>query len=547
MGKTKKLLMIVLVITLAVILHPTTVMASAGDIFSTGDIGYTVLTETGTTGTVEVSYNYSSGSYYSGNITIPETVGNGGINYTVTAIGEMAFGGCSGLTSISIPDSVTSIKISAFLNCSSLKSISIPKSVTSIGNYAFAGCSGLASISIPYGVTSIENSAFRGCISLASISIPDGVTSIGDNELDGCSGLKSISIPNSVTSIGNSAFRGCSSLTSISIPDGVNSIGSFAFSGCSGLASISIPDGVPSIGVNAFVNCSGLKSISIPKSVTSIGNYAFAGCSGLTSIAFSGSAPPSFGSPIFPGVPAGLLVIVPAGAASVYGTALNGKLPANAAIIEVVSLAAIQGVTPPVSGEAPVSVITGTDQYTGTVTWTLAHNPFAANTIYTATITMTPKAGYTLSGVAANFFTAAGTISVSNAANLGEITMTFPATCLVTYKGAQKKSNGSNYDVRFIATLDTLEPDSVGFVYSASNATPTIGGNNTQQVNTTTVYSSILANGIAKNAASLGGTYIIACPVTGVLNGNTFYVRAYATKGAETKYTSVHAVTVDSL
>ncbi|MEA5038837.1 MAG: S-layer homology domain-containing protein, partial [Clostridiaceae bacterium] len=53
---------------------------------------------------------------------------------------------------------------------------------------------------------------------------------------------------------------------------------------------------------------------------------------------------------------------------------------------------------------------------------------FAASTSYTATITLTAKAGYTLTGVAADFFTVAGADSVSNSIDSGVITAVFPAT-----------------------------------------------------------------------------------------------------------------------
>ncbi len=94
-----------------------------------------------------------------------------------------------------------------------------------------------------------------------------------------------------------------------------------------------------------------------------------------------------------------------------------------------ISIAAIPGVTAPVNGAAPVTTITETDQYTGTVSWAPVHDPFQASTVYTATITLTPKAGFTLTGVAENFFTVAGTSApATNAANAGVVTAVFPAT-----------------------------------------------------------------------------------------------------------------------
>ena len=91
---------------------------------------------------------------------------------------------------------------------------------------------------------------------------------------------------------------------------------------------------------------------------------------------------------------------------------------------------AIGGVTAPVVGETPVTAITEGKQFTGTVTWSpdLVDGKFGPQTVYTATITLTPKAGYKLDGVAANFFTVAGAASVSNGANSGVVTAVFPAT-----------------------------------------------------------------------------------------------------------------------
>ena len=112
------------------------------------------------------------------------------------------------------------------------KNTIIPNTVLSIGEYAFSGCSGLTSISIPNSVTAIGNWAFYRCSGLTSVNIPNSVTAIGSSAFSGCSGLTSVNIPNSVTAIGSWAFYGCSGLTRIEIGNSVTSIGNYAFSYC---------------------------------------------------------------------------------------------------------------------------------------------------------------------------------------------------------------------------------------------------------------------------------------------------------------------------
>lgn len=79
---------------------------------------------------------------YSDSFVIPESVTQNvtGITYKVIAIGDNAFCDCSGLRSITIPESVTSIGSFAFANCTDLTSVTIPESVTTIGDYAFRKC-----------------------------------------------------------------------------------------------------------------------------------------------------------------------------------------------------------------------------------------------------------------------------------------------------------------------------------------------------------------------------------------------------------------------
>ena len=230
---------------------------------------------------------------------------------SVTSIGDHAFYGCTGLTSITIPDSVTSIDDAAFQSCAGLISITIPDSVTSIGNDAFSGCtikeliiangsesvtpdmvvcrSTLETVTIPDSVTSIEMYAFSDCTELTDIIIPDSVTLIAYGAFYGCTGLTSIIIPDSITSIGGEVFYGCTGLTSITIPDSVTSISYGAFRNCTGLTGITIPDSVTSIGMHAFSGCKGLTSVTVPDNVTTIDYQAFYNCTGLTSITISGS------------------------------------------------------------------------------------------------------------------------------------------------------------------------------------------------------------------------------------------------------------------
>lgn len=123
--------------------------------------------------------------------------------------------------------------------------------------------------------------------------------------------------------------------------------------------------------------------------------------------------------------------------------------------------------------------------------------------------------------------------------------------CLVTYRGAQKRQNGTTYDIRFLATIDTLGANSVGFVFSKSVPIPTKDNVLSSQVkSTTTVYNSVTASDSTVTATSLHGTYIIACTVTGIPTTDIdipLYVRAFSTIGTETTYTSVQTVTVSSL
>ena len=133
-------------------------------------------------------------------------------------------------TTITLKDSTKGIAQDAFKGCTGLTSIDIPNSVTTIGGYAFSGCTSLTSIRIPNSVTTIYNYVFNGCTSLTNVNIPNSITNISSGLFYGCSCLTSINIPNSVETIGGYAFYGCSGLSgTMTIPKNVTYIGNQAF------------------------------------------------------------------------------------------------------------------------------------------------------------------------------------------------------------------------------------------------------------------------------------------------------------------------------
>ena len=238
----------------------------------------TIQSYNGTDGTDLNTTTYPSNalpifSFYlsSGNTTLKTII----LPNSVTSIGFWAFNKCSGLTNVTIGNSLSSIN-GAFGQCSGVTNFSVQpnntyyvaingvlynKNITSIVLYPQAKS---GSFVIPSSVTNMEHGAFYNCTGLSgSLTIPNSVTSISSNDFYGCSGLTSIIIPNSVTTIGSWAFTYCSSLTSIIIPNTVTSIGSSAFRDCTNLTSVYIGNSVSSIGDVAFMNCTKINHITV--------------------------------------------------------------------------------------------------------------------------------------------------------------------------------------------------------------------------------------------------------------------------------------------
>ena len=235
--------------------------------------------------------------------------------------------------------------------------------------------------------------------------------------------------------------------------------------------------------------------------------------------------------------------------------------------IQIVS-PTISGVTIPAQGGTPVSTLSDTTQYSAIIAWTDSPSVFAASTSYTATITLTAKSGYTLSGVTANYFTVAGATS-TNPVNSGVITAVFPATPLIqltifspiittskAYDGATTAVvtagtlsgiiGSETVTVSAVATYDTALPGTgknITVVYTLAGAQ---SGNYTKPVDYTTATGVITA--IVINTPAIAGVtipVIDATPVSSLADGTGYTASiSWSPSGAIFLNTTIYTATI---
>jgi len=175
-----------------------------------------------------------------GDVVIPEEIDG----LPVVYIAQAAFGECTDVTSIQIPDNVQSIAREAFTGCTNLKSVNIPEGVTILSYYVFEDCASLESVALPSTLVEIEEGAFEGCASLTSVVIPEGVVLRGYDMgiFDDCTSLKEVVLPTTTTVIPTYMFRN-SGLTEFVIPAHITKVDSQAFVGCDELKKLTVPSG----------------------------------------------------------------------------------------------------------------------------------------------------------------------------------------------------------------------------------------------------------------------------------------------------------------
>ena len=305
------------------------------DTATVGGITWTYTVKSDGTAIVGGDWNLAVPAATTGALTIPSSLGG----HKVTVVGQGAFYGISGITSVTVSEGVTEIQYSAFAECEKLESVSLPSTVVDIHEWVFSDSPNLKKIevasankvfssknglllskdgktliqgvngkvTVPSGVEIINFSAFHQCTNLTSVTLPTTLKEIGHGAFGGCSRLGSVTIPNGVTYIGDSAFSECKTLASVNIPSSVTEIGSYAFQGCSTVLydvstvpGLKLVDGwvVDSNGYSgaldltgrkgivggALYDCDGLTSVIIPGNMKTIGWGAFDNCHGLTSV-----------------------------------------------------------------------------------------------------------------------------------------------------------------------------------------------------------------------------------------------------------------------
>ncbi len=213
-----------------------------------------------------------------------------GIDYTVTAAGEVSVSGvASGVEECIVPATVTNADGAAFavvaigreaFYWSSTRKVVLPEGLRSIGYGAFRQ-SDLAEINLPSTLTEIGDFAFR-TTKITSIDIPEGISSLGGSVFASCELLSEVKLPSTLRSLGNGVFYK-TAITSIELPEGCTDIAEEVFEACPALSNVKLPANLTEIKSMTFMDCPSLTSIEIPAKVRRINTLAFSN-SGLTSL-----------------------------------------------------------------------------------------------------------------------------------------------------------------------------------------------------------------------------------------------------------------------
>ena len=185
--------------------------------------------------------------------------------HNVKSIGNRALRG-TGVSQLTLPETVTTLGYDAFMDCDSLREINLPQSISAIPDYCFKGCKSLDKVTLPSGLTSLGYEAFRYC-PIKTIDIPAGITVIKDGAFKENSAIDSLFIPETVTTIESNAFAYCESLQNVTFSEGLVKMYGNSFQECGNLTEIVLPSSLEICEDGPFRRCNGIKKLEA-RSVT---------------------------------------------------------------------------------------------------------------------------------------------------------------------------------------------------------------------------------------------------------------------------------------
>ena len=147
-----------------------------------------------------------------------------------------------------IPSSVNGKEIdqvwtSGFEGAASLTDITIPASIGRLGTAAFES-TGLTHVTIPDTVQQVDPAVFQNCTKLVSVKLPAGLAEIDQYMFANCISLQHVDMPDSITKINIYAFHNCTSLTSLALPKNLSSLSVGCFDKCINLQYVVVPPSV---------------------------------------------------------------------------------------------------------------------------------------------------------------------------------------------------------------------------------------------------------------------------------------------------------------
>ncbi|WP_288176922.1 leucine-rich repeat domain-containing protein [Prevotella sp. CAG:592] len=184
--------------------------------------------------------------------------------YPVLVIRNISFKN-SEISSVRLPKHLVEIQGYAFTGCKNLKSIEFPPSLKEIGREAFS-YSGLTHVTIPNTIKTLGMNSFGGCDSLKSVDVDCKV--VGNGAFIECKSLRTIHFGEHVETLVTGAFALCSSLQSVVLHDNITEIGANVFLGCTSLKSAEVKAEDALFGEDVFKNCTSLVKLSLPSTVS---------------------------------------------------------------------------------------------------------------------------------------------------------------------------------------------------------------------------------------------------------------------------------------